>query len=224
MHSHVVPHPGPLATILNQPGNFVHRSIFYVSVANLVVIAVMVVIFGAALLLPFPRGHPEEPTAVAGEATDGDLAAVAPGAPDDEDARIWTARLRRRALMALSPGKLLPYRQPAYVAFWVYVFGVAYLGALGVAIVSGFALALGGPDWWRYNLIGHFFNSIHLWSVEFFMAFMVIHLWGKFWMAAWRGRRALPWMTGVVAFAASVLECFTVGTRTWRTCSRCTVR
>jgi len=38
-HSHVVPHPGPLATILNQPGNFVHWSIFYVSVANLVVIA-----------------------------------------------------------------------------------------------------------------------------------------------------------------------------------------
>jgi hypothetical protein len=91
-HSHVVPHPGPLATILNQPGNFVHWSIFYVSVANLVLIAVMVVISGAALLLPFPRGHREEPTAVAGEATDGDLAAVAPGAPDDEDARMWTAR------------------------------------------------------------------------------------------------------------------------------------
>ena len=31
-------------------------SIFQVSVANLVLIAVMVVIFGAALLLPFPRG------------------------------------------------------------------------------------------------------------------------------------------------------------------------
>jgi hypothetical protein len=41
------------------------------------------------------------------------------------------------------------------------------------------------------------------------MAFMVIHLWGKFWMAAWRGRRALTWMTGVVAFVASVVECFT---------------
>ena len=26
--------------------------------------------------------------------------------------------------------------------------------------------------------------------------FMVIHLWGKFWMAAWRGRRALTWITG----------------------------
>ena len=52
-------------------------------------------------------------------------------------------------------------------------------------------------------------NSLHLWSVELFMAFMVIHLWGKFWMAAWRGRRALTWITGVVAFLASVVECFT---------------
>ena len=41
------------------------------------------------------------------------------------------------------------------------------------------------------------------------MALLVIHLWGKFWMAAWRGRRTLTWITGVVAFAASVVECFT---------------
>ena len=41
------------------------------------------------------------------------------------------------------------------------------------------------------------------------MAFMVIHLWGKFWMAAWRGRRAMTWITGVIAFMASVVECFT---------------
>ena len=55
MHSHMVPHPGPLAIDLNQPGTYLHWSIFEISVANLVVIAVMVVIFGAALLLPFPR-------------------------------------------------------------------------------------------------------------------------------------------------------------------------
>jgi hypothetical protein len=76
-------------------------------------------------------------------------------------------------------------------------------------LVSGFALALGGPDWWHYNSLGHFFNSLHLWSVELFMALLVIHLWAKFWMAAWRGRRRLTWITGVVAFVASVLECFT---------------
>ena len=128
---------------------------------------------------------------------------------DDADARMWTARVRRWALRVLPPGKLLPDRQPAYVASWVYVFGVASLAALGMAIVSGFAIALGGTDWWHTNPVGHFFNSVHLWSVELFMAFMVIHLWGKFWMAAWRGRRALTWITGVVAFLASIVECFT---------------
>jgi hypothetical protein len=39
-----------------------------VPVANLVLIAVMVVIFGAALLLPFPRGVRAGPAAPAGEA------------------------------------------------------------------------------------------------------------------------------------------------------------
>ena len=41
------------------------------------------------------------------------------------------------------------------------------------------------------------------------MALLVIHLWGKFWMAAWRGKRTWTWITGVVAFVASVVECFT---------------
>jgi hypothetical protein len=196
---------------MNQPVTFVHWSIFDVSVANLDLIAVMVVIFGVALLLPFPRGIREAPAMVAGPATgdaaDGDAALA--GGVADTAAGMWTARLRRRALRTLPPGKLLPDSQPAYVASWIYVFGVGSLAALGVVIVSGFALALGGPDWWHYNLVGHFFNSLHLWSVELFMALLVIHLWGKFWMAAWRGRRTLTWITGVIAFVCSVVECFT---------------
>ena len=36
-----------------------------------------------------------------------------------------------------------------------------------------------------------------------------MHLWGKFWMAAWRGRRTLTWVTGVVAFVASIGTAFT---------------
>ena len=208
MNLPAVQHAGPLAINLNQPGSFLHWSIFYVSVANLVLIAVMVVIFGAALLLPFPRGQRQDRADAVGETVGGDAVAASRPA-DDGTARMWTSRVRRRALSALPPGKLLPDSQPAYVASWIYVFGVGALAALGVAIASGCALALGGPDWWHYNPAGHFFNSLHLWSVELFMALLVIHLWGKFWMAAWRGRRTLTWITGVVAFAASVVECFT---------------
>jgi hypothetical protein len=197
---------------LNGPGAYKAWGIFYLSVANLVVIGIMVVLFGLALLLPFPSKHagvidaePGDPAAAHGAT---DIAADAPAA-SDPDADMWTARVRRRALRLLPPGKLLPDRQPSYVKSWVYVFGVASLATFGLTLVSGFALTLGGPDWWHYNSVGHFFNSVHLWSVELFMAFLVIHLWGKFWMAAWRGRRAMTWITGVLAFGASVVECFT---------------
>ena len=210
-----------MAVDLNSPGRYLNWSIFTISVANLVLIAVMVVIFGIALLAPFPgRRHGSATSAEPGPGAAPEFAdqvesadAADPGhaaaSGDDADARMWTARVRRWALRVLPPGKLLPDRQPAYVASWVYVFGVATLAALAMAIVSGFTIALGGTDWWHTNPVGHFFNSMHLWSVELFMAFMVIHLWGKFWMAAWRGRRALTWITGVVAFVASVVECFT---------------
>ena len=190
----------PAAIDLNQPGTYLNWNVFTISVANLVLIAVMVAIFGAALLLPFPRAR-------GGDAAVPDPAPDPGIAPGDE--RMWTARARRSALTSLPPHKLLPDRQPAYVASWVYVFGVASLAALAIVIVSGFAIAIGGPDWWHTNPVGHFFNSLHLWSVELFMALLVIHLWGKFWMAAWRGRRSLTWITGVVAFLASVVECFT---------------
>jgi quinol-cytochrome oxidoreductase complex cytochrome b subunit len=40
--------------------------------------------------------------------------------------------------------------------------------------------------------------------VELFFFFTVIHLWGKYWMAAWRGGRARVWMTGAVAFVVAV--------------------
>jgi len=214
MSIHSLASAGPGAINLDQPGTYLHWSIFTVSVANLALIAVMVVIFGAALLLPFPRGRTYPAQADLPPGADPGTLAGAPGPTkadlgDDEDRAMWTYRLRRWALRLLPPGKLLPDRQPAYVASWVYVFGVASLAALGVAIVSGFALAVGGVDWWHTNPVGHFFNSTHLWSVELFMAFLVIHLWGKFWMAAWRGRRAMTWITGVIAFAASVVECFT---------------
>jgi hypothetical protein len=194
----------PVALDLNGPGTYLHWSFIEISLANLIVIAVMIVLFGAALLIRFPhRAGADLPPA---EVTEAPMTAAAPE-PGDE--RMWTARVRVGAMRLLAPKKLLPDRQPAYVSSWIYVFGVASLAALGIVIASGLALALGGSDWWHTNPVGHFFNSLHLWSVELFMAFLVIHLWGKFWMAAWRGRRAMTWITGVVAFLASVVTCFT---------------
>ena len=123
--------------------------------------------------------------------------------------RQWTTRLRKRAAGKLPPEKLLPDTQPSYVSSWIYVFGVTTLAALIVVIVTGCVLAIRGPQWWHGSFIGHFVNSLHLWSVEIFFFAMVVHLWGKFFMGAWRGGRSLTWMTGVVTFLASIATAFT---------------
>lgn len=193
---------------LNKPGHFISWSIIQISLSNLILVLVMVVIFILALFIPFP-GSKEEPLKPTAAAEPTVRSAGSGASPTDSNNGMWTAAIRRKALSLLPPAKLLPDTQPAYVASWIYIFGVASLAAFGVAIVSGFLIALGGADWWHTNAVGHFFNSLHLWSVELFMAFIVIHLWGKFWMAAWRGRRAATWITGVIAFGASILECFT---------------
>ncbi len=86
----------PVAIDLNQPGSYLNWNIFTISVANLVLIAVMVAIFGAALLLPFPGRHSRHGGSVqeAPEAPEADAAAAYEAAPGDE--RMWTARVRRR--------------------------------------------------------------------------------------------------------------------------------
>lgn len=121
----------------------------------------------------------------------------------------WTRRLRRRTVEAFPPDRLLPDEQPAYVASWVYVFGVLTLASLVVVVASGIILSLKGPTWWHLSSLGHFFNSIHLWSVELFFFFMVLHLWTKFFMAAWRGGRTMTWITGAVTFVVSIGAAFT---------------
>ena len=128
---------------------------------------------------------------------------------DPVEARSWTVRLRNRLSHVVPAGQILPDRQPAYVRSWIYVFGVASLAALVWVLASGLVLAVKGATWWHTSSVGHFVNSTHLWSVELFFACMVIHLWGKFFMASWRGNRALTWITGAVAFIGSIGTAFT---------------
>jgi ubiquinol-cytochrome c reductase cytochrome b subunit len=121
----------------------------------------------------------------------------------------WTVRLREAGVRAMPPERLLPDGQPTYMSSWIYIFGVLTIAALVVIIGSGTILGLKGPAWWHYTGIGHFFNSIHLWSVELFFFFMVIHLWGKFFMAAWRGGRSRVWMSGAISFLVAIAAAFT---------------
>jgi quinol-cytochrome oxidoreductase complex cytochrome b subunit len=126
-----------------------------------------------------------------------------------ESSRSWTAATRRQLERRLPWENLLPDRQPFWVGSWVYVFGVVTIAALVWVILSGTILALFGPQWWHLSRAGWFFNSLHFWSVQVFFVFMVLHLWGQYFMASWREGRAPTWMVGVVTFAVSIVAAFT---------------
>ncbi|MGD0409108.1 MAG: cytochrome b N-terminal domain-containing protein [Candidatus Limnocylindrales bacterium] len=121
----------------------------------------------------------------------------------------WTRAIRRLLARNLPLKHLLPDRQPVYVGSWVYVFGVVAIAGLIWVIASGVVLAFFGPQWWHENGVGRFVNSLHLWSVQVFFIFMVLHLWGQYFMAGWRDGRAPTWMVGVVIFAFSIVAAFT---------------
>jgi ubiquinol-cytochrome c reductase cytochrome b subunit len=129
--------------------------------------------------------------------------------PSDESEHSWTAATRRQLERKLPWENLLPDRQPFWVGSWVYVFGVVTIAALVWVILSGTILALFGPQWWHLSGAGRFFNSLHFWSVQVFFVFMVLHLWGQYFMASWREGRAPTWMVGVVTFGVSIVAAFT---------------
>jgi quinol-cytochrome oxidoreductase complex cytochrome b subunit len=129
-------------------------------------------------------------------------------APEAE-ARSWTYAIGQHLSRRLPMERLLPARQPVFVGSWVYVFGVITIAALIWTVASGVVLALFGPQWWHTTSVGRFFNSLHFWSVQLFFVFMVLHLWGQFFMASWRDGRAPTWMIGAVIFLVSILAAFT---------------
>ncbi|MDO8106024.1 cytochrome b N-terminal domain-containing protein [Isoptericola sp. b441] len=147
-------------------------------------------------------------SAHAGAANEGARSAAAPlVAADRTDAAPTSliGRLRHRLEHDLPYDQLLPETQPSYVASWIYVFGVLTLAALAMIIASGVVLAFEGPSWYHTSGVGHWFNSLHFWSVQLFFMFMLVHLVGKFSMAAWRGHRARTWITGMIAFLVSII-------------------
>ena len=127
----------------------------------------------------------------------------------DQSRGSWTAATRGQLERRLPWDNLLPDRQPYWVGSWVYVFGVVTIAALAWVVASGVILALFGPQWWHLSRAGRFFNSLHSWSVQVFFVFMVLHLWGQYFMASWREGRAPTWMIGVVTFAVSIGSAFT---------------
>jgi Cytochrome b(N-terminal)/b6/petB len=186
---------------MESPATYLNFAFISISLPNLLVILGLIAAFIAALLLPFPRHKivPESPASEAGRT----------GAESTVNAANWTSRLRGALSRAWPAQQLLPDKQPAFVASWMYIFGVGAIAALLWIIGSGVILVIFGPTWWHVNSTGRFVNSIHFWSVQIFFACTVLHLWGQYFMAGWRHGRGRTWVVGVAIFAVAIVAGFT---------------
>ena len=116
----------------------------------------------------------------------------------------FTRRTQQFLGANLSVEDALPTRMPVYVNSLAYLFGVAALSASGMLILTGLVLCIFGPGWYHVSRVGHFFNSLHFWSVQVFFGVVLLHLISKYLMAAWRDGRWKTWMIGVLIFGTAV--------------------
>jgi hypothetical protein len=187
---------------MDTPATYVHWMFIDISVPNLLLILLMIVVFAMAVVLPFPR-HKATPARDDGDPGVTEQRAV-PADPSN-----WTVRVREFVSSRWPWHQLLPDRQPAYVASWVYMFGIGAIAALIWIVASGVTLVIFGPTWWHVSSAGRLVNSIHFWSVQLFFFFLVLHLWGNYFMAAWRHGRAIVWFFGVLIFSLAIAAAFT---------------
>ncbi len=122
-------------------------------------------------------------------------------APDDSN---WTVRTREYGLRSWPPERLLPAREPNYVASALYVFGVLTIAAFATLVFTGLVLSVKGPLWWHESTVGRFFNDMHFWGVQLFFFSVFIHIFTVFFSAAWRNGRRVTWLIGAILFFAAI--------------------
>lgn len=120
------------------------------------------------------------------------------------DAANWTARTREYGLRSWPPERLLPEREPNYVASFLYVFGALAIAAFATLVLTGLVLSFQGPLWWHGSTVGRFFNDLHFWGVQLFFFAVFVHILTVFFAAAWRNGRRVTWLIGAILFFAAI--------------------
>lgn len=131
------------------------------------------------------------------------MSTIDPRTPAPDQAN-WTARTREYGLRSWPPERLLPAREPNYVASALYLFGALTIAAFVTLVGTGIVLSFKGPLWWHGSSVGRFFNDLHFWGVQLFFFSVFVHIFAVFFTAAWRNGRRVTWLAGAVLFFAAI--------------------
>lgn len=95
---------------------------------------------------------------------------------------------------------------PSYANKLFYSLGFLSAVSFIMLVVTGVVMSMFGPDWWLTNGVGKFLRSIHLWSTQAFVLFIILHLLVVFLTSAFKKPRRLTWVIGVFMLLLVMLE------------------
>jgi hypothetical protein len=102
--------------------------------------------------------------------------------------------------------KIYLHNVPSYGNRIFYGLGFLTLMSLVLLVVSGMTLAFMGQAWWLGSGLGIFVRSVHLWSVQAFMALMLLHMLVGLTTDALRPPRRAVWALGAAIFCLALVQ------------------
>ncbi len=98
------------------------------------------------------------------------------------------------------------HRLPSYGNSIFYGLGFLALTSLALLVLSGTMLAFMGAHWWLYSPYGIYVRSVHLWSVQAFLAILILHLLVGFFTSGFRKPRRMVWVFGALIFTLAIFQ------------------
>lgn len=102
--------------------------------------------------------------------------------------------------------KVYFHRLPSYANRIFYGLGFLALTSLVLLIVSGSILAFMGQEWWLFSPAGIYVRSVHLWSVQAFIAILILHMLVAFTTSAFKPPRRMAWVFGAIIFCLALIQ------------------
>jgi ubiquinol-cytochrome c reductase cytochrome b subunit len=95
---------------------------------------------------------------------------------------------------------------PSYGNKFLYSLGFLTAISFVMLIITGVVMTLFGPNWWLTSVVGGYTRSVHLWSTQAMVLFVILHLLIVFFTSGFRKPRRLTWVLGVLMMFVVLAE------------------
>ncbi len=95
---------------------------------------------------------------------------------------------------------------PSYGNKFFYSLGFLSAISFVLLLVTGIIMTFYGPTWWLTSEFGKYMRSVHMWSTQAFVLFIILHLLVVFFTSGFKKPRRLTWVLGVLMLFTVLAE------------------